>query len=107
MGTRILALVPVPFPLSSTTTRMYFGLVLGFEPDGGSGSFSMAEIRRSASSAVILPVDNISKIWRRFSFIMPPTKSELKLNNADHRRPRYCLSRRQRFSRKHPAVETG
>jgi len=53
MGTRILALVPVPFPLSSTTTRIYFGLVLGFEPDGGSGSFSMAEIRRSASSAVI------------------------------------------------------
>ena len=48
----------------------------GAAPGGGGGSFSTAAIKRSASSAVILPWASISRIWRRFSLMALPFRRD-------------------------------
>src|SRR5437660_1216514 len=78
IGTRTFTLVGPSWPPSSsesTTTRKYLGRGFPAPDDAGSdnvvnaGGASMAAMRRSASSALILPSDNICRIWRRCSFI--------------------------------------
>src|SRR5690348_8154651 len=75
IGTRTLTLVWLPpewVSSASTKTRRYFARGLSASPFRGSddaGSRSSAAIRRSASSALILPSESICKIWRRFSLI--------------------------------------
>src|SRR5580698_1611338 len=84
MGTRTFTEVgplrPVISWSASTSTRRYLARVFtaaaalpvaaaALVPALVAGPDSSAAISRSASSVVILPVESISRIWRRFSFI--------------------------------------
>src|SRR5580698_8987498 len=81
IGTRTFTVVgpfkPVVDSSASTSTRRYFARVFTVapatlpecSPTVAAGANSRAEMRRSASSALILPAASISRIWRRFSFI--------------------------------------